>query len=59
MKIQDYLIAACQNLRILISNGVGKNSGAVIQRLESRFWNSFLAFGSMFWGNGSLLYQSG
>ncbi len=35
-QVQNYLIATCQNLRILIANWLGKNSGAVIQRIESR-----------------------
>jgi hypothetical protein len=50
-RVQDYLIAACQNLRILIANGLGKDSGAVIQRIGSRFiglmarfWVEFLGY---------------
>jgi len=53
-RLQDYLIAACQNLRTLIANGMGKDSGAVIQRIESRFrrlkvrfWVEFLGYGAL------------
>ena len=53
-QLQDYLIAVCQNLRTLIANGFGKQSGAVIQRIESRFrrlkvrfWVEFLGYGAL------------
>jgi transposase len=49
-QLQDYLIAVCQNLRILIANGFGKPSGAVIQRIESRPIGLMARFWVPFWG---------
>ncbi len=49
-QVQDYLIAACQNLRILIGNGFGKRSGAVMQRIDSRVMGLIGRFLVKFWG---------
>ena len=43
-QIQDYLIAVCQNLRIMIANGFGNGSCGVIQRIGSRFLGSITRF---------------
>jgi transposase len=58
-RVQDYLIAACQNLRILIANGLGKDSGALSQRLDSGVMGLIARFFGRIFGLSGAQIRSG